>query len=124
MGRGAMHGEIVAFSAESAIAVPEGGTEGLSPGARLWLEEPLSLYPCDAWMGRAIDSLGRPLDGLGPLPQGRRGVRLRRPRPMRCAAGWWARGWARGCARWMCSPPSAAASAWASLPPPASANRR
>lgn len=80
-GRGALHGEIVAFSAESAIAVPEGGTEGLSPGARLWLEEPLSLYPCDAWMGRAIDSLGRPLDGLGPLPQGRRGVRLRQSPP-------------------------------------------
>lgn len=80
-GRGAMHGEIVAFAAESAIAVPEGGTEGLSPGARLWLEEPLSLYPCDAWMGRAIDSLGQPLDGLGPLPQGRRGVRLRQAPP-------------------------------------------
>lgn len=80
-GREALHGEIVAFQDRTAIAVPEGGTEGLGPGARLWLEEPLELYPCEAWMGRVIDSLGRPLDGLGALPQGRQGVRLRQPPP-------------------------------------------
>jgi flagellum-specific ATP synthase len=80
-GRTPVQGEFVAFSPESAIAVPEGGTEGLSPGARLWLEEPLSLYPSDAWLGRVIDSTGQPLDGRGPLPQGRRGVRLRQPPP-------------------------------------------
>jgi flagellum-specific ATP synthase len=28
------------------------------------------LAPCDAWLGRVIDPLGRPLDGLGPLPPG------------------------------------------------------
>lgn len=80
-GRPAVHGEFVAFSPESAIAVPEGGTEGLNPGARLWLEEPLSLYPADAWLGRVIDSLGQPIDGCGPLPQGQRAVRLRQPPP-------------------------------------------
>ncbi|MCQ4159946.1 flagellar protein export ATPase FliI [Roseomonas sp. GC11] len=80
-GRPPVHGEFVAFSPDSAIAVPEGGTEGLSPGARLWLEEPLRLYPSDAWMGRVIDSLGRPVDGLGHLPQGRRGALLRQPPP-------------------------------------------
>jgi len=74
-------GEFVAFTPEAALGVPEGGTEGLSPGARVWLESPLVLHPCDAWMGRVIDSLGQPLDGRGPLPQGRRGVPLRQPAP-------------------------------------------
>ncbi|WP_419900203.1 FliI/YscN family ATPase [Roseomonas sp. USHLN139] len=80
-GQAPVQGEFVAFSPEGAIAVPEGGTEGLSPGARLWLEEPLSLYPSEGWLGRVVDSLGQPLDGRGPLPQGRRGARLRRPPP-------------------------------------------
>ncbi|WBV45507.1 FliI/YscN family ATPase [Pseudoroseomonas cervicalis] len=80
-GRSPVHGEFVAFSPDRAIAVPEGGTEGLNPGARLWLEEPLCLYPSEAWLGRVVDSLGRPLDGLGALPQGRRGARLRQPPP-------------------------------------------
>ncbi|MFC3126129.1 FliI/YscN family ATPase [Pseudoroseomonas globiformis] len=80
-GRAAVEGEFVAFSQGRAIAVPEGGTEGLGPGARVWLEEPLALYPSDAWLGRVIDSLGRPLDDQGPLPQGSRGVALRQPAP-------------------------------------------
>ncbi|MDJ0390382.1 FliI/YscN family ATPase [Roseomonas sp. E05] len=74
-------GEFVAFTAEAALGMPEGGTEGLNPGARVWLEAPLMLYPSDAWMGRVIDSLGQPLDGLGPLPQGQHGVALRQPAP-------------------------------------------
>ncbi|MFZ6765326.1 FliI/YscN family ATPase [Pseudoroseomonas sp. WGS1072] len=76
-----VEGEFVAFTPETALAVPEGGTEGLAPGARVWLDDPLRLRPCDAWMGRVIDSQGRPLDGRGPLPQGGAGVPLRRPAP-------------------------------------------
>ena len=76
-----VRGEVVAFGASHAVAVPEGGTEGLGPGARVWLEEPLALYPSEAWMGRVLDGAGQPLDGLGPLPQGPRGVPLRRPAP-------------------------------------------
>jgi flagellum-specific ATP synthase len=77
----AMEGEFVAFAPGRAVAVPEGGTEGLAPGARIWLEQPLALYPTDAWMGRVINSLGQPLDDRGPLPQGARGVALRRKAP-------------------------------------------
>ena len=44
-GQPAIQGEFVAFEGQTAVAVPEGGTEGLSPGARIWLEEPLSLSP-------------------------------------------------------------------------------
>jgi flagellum-specific ATP synthase len=80
-GQPAIQGEFVAFEGSTAIAVPEGSTEGLAPGARVWVEEPLSLAPSDAWLGRVIDGQGQPLDGLGPLPAGRHGVPLRRPAP-------------------------------------------
>jgi flagellum-specific ATP synthase len=74
-------GEFVAFDGSLAVAVPEGSTEGLAPGARVWVEEALTLAPCDAWLGRVIDGQGRPLDGGGPLPSGRRAVPLRRAAP-------------------------------------------
>ncbi|WP_120009741.1 FliI/YscN family ATPase [Teichococcus vastitatis] len=77
----AIEGEFVAFTPGRAVAVPEGSTEGLGPGARIWLEQPLELYPSDAWMGRVIDSLGQPMDDRGPLPQGARGVALRQKAP-------------------------------------------
>lgn len=73
--------EVVAFSAEGAVAVPEGGTEGLTPGARAWLDERPQLFPCDAWLGRIVDGLGQPLDDCGPLPSGKEAVPLRRLAP-------------------------------------------
>jgi len=76
-----VQGEFVAFESDIAVAVPEGHTEGLAPGARVWLDEPLTLSPSDAWLGRVIDGQGQPLDGKGPLPAGRRAVPLRRRAP-------------------------------------------
>ncbi|MDO9713130.1 FliI/YscN family ATPase [Paracraurococcus lichenis] len=69
--------ELVAFGPEGAIAVPEGRTEGLAPGARVLLGEAPMLFPCEAWLGRVVDGLGRPVDGAGPLPAGRRAAPLR-----------------------------------------------
>lgn len=44
---------------------------GLSSGAAVELaEQRLVLRPCSAWLGRVVDGLGRPVDALGPLPQG------------------------------------------------------
>ncbi|MDB5369261.1 MAG: flagellum-specific synthase [Roseomonas sp.] len=80
-GQPPVQGEFVAFDGVAAVAVPEGHTEGLAPGARVWLEEPMALYPSDAWLGRVIDGQGQPLDGGGPLPAGRRAVPLRRRAP-------------------------------------------
>ena len=73
--------EVVAFSPDGAVAVPEGGTEGLSLGTRAWMDEPLLLFPCDAWLGRVVDGMGQPIDKLGPLPAGSRPAPLRRPAP-------------------------------------------
>ncbi|WP_378941522.1 FliI/YscN family ATPase [Paracoccus sp. R86501] len=62
-------GEIVGLAPDHAEVLPEGGTEGLSVGAQVRLLHAPRIAPCDAWVGRIIDPLGRPLDGR-PLPQG------------------------------------------------------
>ncbi|HTR16075.1 MAG TPA: FliI/YscN family ATPase [Acetobacteraceae bacterium] len=78
---GAIPGEIVAFAEGRVTVMPEGRSDGLSPGARVWLDDTLALYPCSAWLGRVVDGLGRPLDGKGPLPLGDRAMKLRRTAP-------------------------------------------
>nr|WP_108501972.1 FliI/YscN family ATPase [Paracoccus indicus] len=66
---GDLGGEIVGLAPDHAEVLPEGGTEGLSVGAQVRLMHAPRIAPCDAWVGRIIDPLGRPLDGR-PLPQG------------------------------------------------------
>jgi flagellum-specific ATP synthase len=73
-------GEVVAFANDRVTVMPEGRAEGLAPGARVALADRPSLFPCEAWLGRVIDGLGRPLDAKGLLPHGDR------PMPLRCAA--------------------------------------
>ena len=56
--------------------------DGLGPGsaARVCARQPHGvLFVADAWLGRVIDPLGRPLDRHGPLPRGPV------PRPLRAA---------------------------------------
>src|ERR1700756_1882733 len=55
-------GEVVAFSGDRITVMPEGRSDGLTPGARVVLAEPAALYPCEAWLGRVVDGLGNPLD--------------------------------------------------------------
>jgi flagellum-specific ATP synthase len=50
-------------------------------GARAFRTETLSLSPHPAWKGRVIDALGRPIDGMGELPQGDRPAPLDAPPP-------------------------------------------
>ena len=63
-------GEIVAFQADEALIMPEGAADALRPGARVRLGRRPGLYPSWAWLGRVVDGLGQPLDGLGPLAAG------------------------------------------------------
>jgi flagellum-specific ATP synthase len=54
-------------------AAPFGQTIGLGAGARATVSAGAAkagLAPCTAWLGRVIDPLGAPADGLGPLPRG------------------------------------------------------
>jgi flagellum-specific ATP synthase len=45
-------------------------------GTRAYRAENLSLSPHPKWKGRAVDALGRPIDGNGPLEQGERAMPL------------------------------------------------
>ena len=75
-------GEVVGFRHGIAQAMPLGPLDGLGPGSRVLLSgRPLpqggvafgnggTLAVANAWLGRVIDPLGRPLDGKGALPKG------------------------------------------------------
>ncbi len=72
--------EIIGFRGRIARAMAFGDLHGIGPGSAVSTNLPigrqggstrrLSLAPCDGWLGRVIDPMGRPLDALGELPQG------------------------------------------------------
>jgi len=74
--------EIVGFRADLAQAMPFEALEGLGPGspAVCAARRDGGFAVSDAWLGRVLDPLGRPLDGRGALPLGAA------PRPLRPAA--------------------------------------
>ncbi len=69
--------EVVGFRDGRLLSVPLGDTTGIRPGDRIVARGGvLSLPAGEGLLGRVIDGLGRPLDGLGPL---------RAPTARRCA---------------------------------------
>jgi flagellum-specific ATP synthase len=74
--------EIVGFHADKAQAMPFDSLDGLGPGspAVQAAAQGGSFAVSDAWLGRVLDPLGRPLDGHGALPPGVA------PRPVRGSA--------------------------------------
>jgi flagellum-specific ATP synthase len=66
--------EIVGFRAGLAQAMPFGDLHGIGPGhaVRLIGRGGGSLQISDRWLGRVVDSLGRAVDGKGPLLPGSR----------------------------------------------------
>jgi flagellum-specific ATP synthase len=70
-GSGIAECEIVGFRGETALMMPFGALEGVRPGARVVLQpEPARIRPCMDWLGRVVDSFGRPLDGGKALDEG------------------------------------------------------
>ncbi len=71
--------EVVGFRQDRFLLMPLGRHAGLVPGARLRLERTRAEVPAgEACLGRVLDGLGRPIDGLGGL-DGAAGVPLYRP---------------------------------------------
>lgn len=64
--------EIIGFAGGLAQAVAFGPTQGLAPGAAARLLPPPGLAVSDAWLGRVLDPLGKPLDGRPAPPPGAR----------------------------------------------------
>jgi flagellum-specific ATP synthase len=79
--------EVVGFRNDRLLLMPLGEVHGIHPGSEVIatgaaLQVPVS----DALKGRVIDGLGKPLDGLGPVPAERFvGVNMRPPHPLRRA---------------------------------------
>jgi flagellum-specific ATP synthase len=84
-GRPPVIAEVVGFKQDRALLMPLGETSGIQVGSTVVAtRSPFSVPVGNELLGRVIDGLGRPLDGLGPLPT-RRAVLADRaaPHPLR-----------------------------------------
>ncbi len=75
---GEMLGEIVGFEDDLVLVMPYGALDGIHPGTRVDFElQDSVLNPCEGWLGRVLNGLGEPVDGLGLLPQGSENILVR-----------------------------------------------
>ncbi len=63
--------EVVGFSGGHALAMPFAALDGVRRGCKAVVATAAgAVRPSDAWLGRVINAMGEPIDGLGPLPAG------------------------------------------------------
>ncbi len=63
--------EVVGFRSGRALVMPFGALEGIGLGCRAEIAEAApAIYPDDTWLGRVVSSMGKPIDGGGPLSVG------------------------------------------------------
>ena len=63
--------EVVGFKDGHALLMPFGTLEGVGLGCRAYIQDtPPTITPDDRWLGRVINGMAEPIDGLGPLYQG------------------------------------------------------
>jgi type III secretion protein N (ATPase) len=64
--------EVVGFRGDEVVLLPLGSTDGVGPDSVVRpTGRPFSIRCGPALLGRVIDALGQPIDGLGPLDEGR-----------------------------------------------------
>jgi flagellum-specific ATP synthase len=74
--------EIVGFRGGRALAMPFTSLDGIGLGCRAELATGTPVvYPHESWLGRVINAMGEPVDGKGPLLQGRVAYPLRASPP-------------------------------------------
>lgn len=81
-GRAPVMCEVVGFRDEKALLMAFGSLEGINLGCRAVIgdERPM-VYPDNSWLGRVINAMGEPVDGLGPLHPGDEAIPLRNKPP-------------------------------------------
>src|SRR5665213_2621433 len=63
--------EVVGFSAGHALAMPFAALDGVRRGCRAVVATAAgTVRPSERWLGRVINAIGDPIDGMGPLPPG------------------------------------------------------
>ncbi len=70
------YGEVVRIEDEHVTLKPFESRCDAGIGTRAYRAENLSLSPHPKWKGRAVDALGRPIDGFGPIELGERAMPL------------------------------------------------
>ncbi|MCB9978768.1 MAG: flagellar protein export ATPase FliI [Rhodospirillales bacterium] len=74
--------EVVGFRDARALLMPFGTLEGVGLGCPAYIQiHPPMICPDERWLGRVINGMGAPIDGLGRLPQGGHPVPLRNKPP-------------------------------------------
>jgi flagellum-specific ATP synthase len=90
-GPATIEAEITGLDRHVAQCLPFSDIQGIAAGARVDLRAGrFEIHPSTAWLGRTIDGLGSPVDGLGPLPRGKDGYAIRAtalPAAQRCRVG-------------------------------------
>jgi flagellum-specific ATP synthase len=77
--------EVVGFRNHHVLLMPLGETHGIQPGSKVvGLGKALQVTVGEQLKGRVLDGLGRPLDGLGPISQGKAAsINLQPPHPLK-----------------------------------------
>ncbi len=66
--KGPLQAQVVGFKGEEAVLMPLGSLMGVGPDSPVKATgEPLSVMCGQGLLGRVLDGLGRPMDGLGPI---------------------------------------------------------
>ena len=80
--RGPVLGEVVGMDPGGTRIMPFGSWDGVTVGDRVE-SAPVGelIRPCDAWIGRVLNALGDPVDGAGPMGEGRRPRLVKAPPP-------------------------------------------
>ncbi len=74
--------EVVGFRNSRALLMPFGAIDGIGLGCKAeFANSAPVIYPHEGWLGRVVNALGEPIDGKGPLPQGRVAYPLRNQPP-------------------------------------------
>ena len=74
--------EVVGFKDGHALLMPFGTLEGVGLGCKAFIQDtPPVITPDDRWLGRVINGMAEPIDGLGPLQQGGHAVPLKNKPP-------------------------------------------
>ena len=69
--RVAPRGEVVGFEGARALVMLLAESDGVASGATVVAEQPYATVGVsEAWLGRVVDALGRPIDGRGPIAPG------------------------------------------------------
>ena len=63
--------EVVGFHGGHALAMPFAALDGVRRGCRAVVTTAAgTIRPSERWLGRVVNAMGEPIDGLGPLPAG------------------------------------------------------